>query len=78
MDHLLAAPGTAERVLAMMGTADPYTPAEHLAELEAAGGTVVRYQDAEHGFVHDPSRPTHRPDDAADAWQRAIAWLTSA
>jgi dienelactone hydrolase len=76
MDHLQAAPGTAERVLAVMGTADPYTPAEHLAELEAAGGTVVRYEGAEHGFVHDPSRPAHRPDDAADAWQRAIAWLT--
>jgi carboxymethylenebutenolidase len=78
MDHLQAAPGTAERVLAVMGTADPYTPAEHLAELEAAGGTVVRYEGAEHGFVHDPSRPAHRPADAADAWQRAIAWLTPA
>ena len=76
MDALVAAPGTAQRVLAVMGAADPYTPAEHLAELEAAGATVVRYQDAEHGFVHDPSRPAHRPDDAADAWRRATAWLT--
>jgi carboxymethylenebutenolidase len=76
IDALAAAPGTAERVLAVMGTADPYTPAEHLAELEAAGATVVRYEGAEHGFVHDPARPAHRPDDAADAWARAIAWLT--
>jgi carboxymethylenebutenolidase len=76
IDALLAAPGAAERVLAIMGTADPYTPHEHLAELEAAGATVVRYEGAEHGFVHDADRPAHRPADAADAWSRAIAWLT--
>ena len=39
--------------------------------------TVVRYPDAEHGFVHDPDRPAHRPDDAADAWRRAVAFLTA-
>jgi carboxymethylenebutenolidase len=37
--------------------------------------TVVRYDGADHGFVHDPSRPTHRADDAADAWDRALAFL---
>jgi len=36
---------------------------------------VVRYADAEHGFAHDASRPTHRADDAADAFARAKAWL---
>jgi carboxymethylenebutenolidase len=36
----------------------------------------VEYPDAEHGFVHDPARPAHRPADAADAWRRAIAVLT--
>ena len=77
-DALLAAPGTAERVLAVMGTDDPYTPEPHLRELEAAGATVVRYEGAEHGFVHDPARPAHRADDAADAWRRAIAWLGGA
>lgn len=76
LDALLAAPGTAERVLAVMGTADPYTPADHLAELEAAGATVLRYEGAEHGFVHDPARPAHRADHAADAWRRATAWLS--
>lgn len=76
IDHLRAAPGAAERVLAVMGTADPYTPADDLADLEAAGATVVRYEGAEHGFVHDPSRPTHRADDAADAWRRAVAWIS--
>lgn len=72
----LGASGHADRVLAIMGTADPYTPAEHLAELEAAGATVLRYQDAEHGFVHDPARPAHRAADAADAWRQVTAWLT--
>jgi carboxymethylenebutenolidase len=76
LDALQASPGSADRVLAIMGTDDPYTPAEHLAELEAAGATVVRYEGAEHGFVHDPARPAHRADDAADAWQRALAWLS--
>ena len=78
LDHLRATPGAAERVLAIVGTADPYTPEDHLAELEDAGATVVRYEGAEHGFVHDPSRPAHRADDAADAWRRAIAWLEAA
>jgi hypothetical protein len=25
--------------------------------------------------VHDPARPAHRPDDAADAWAKAFAFL---
>ena len=43
---------------------------------EAAGVTVLRYEGADHGFVHDPSRPAHRAEDAADAWQQAIAFLS--
>ena len=61
--------------LAIVGTEDPYTPADQVAALEAAGATVVSYDGAEHGFVHDPSRPAHRPADAADAWTRAIAFI---
>ena len=76
IDALLAHPGTAERVLAIVGTNDPYTPADHVAELEAAGATVVRYEGAEHGFIHDPARPIHRPDDAADAWRRVAEFLS--
>ena len=45
--------------------------------LEAAGVSVVRYPDAEHGFAHAPERPAHRPADAADAFQRAHTWLTT-
>jgi len=38
---------------------------------------AVVYPEGEHGFVHDPSRPTHRAEDAADAWARVIEFLTS-
>jgi dienelactone hydrolase len=65
----------AAKVLAVVGTVDPYLPAEDVDDLEALGATVVRYDGAEHGFMHDPSRPTHRPDDAADAWRRIGDWL---
>jgi carboxymethylenebutenolidase len=61
--------------LAIVGTADPWTPPDDVAALEATGVTVVRYDGAEHGFAHDPHRPAHRPDDAADAWRRALAFL---
>ena len=76
LDALRATPGAAERVLAIVGTADPYTPDDDVDDLEQAGATVVRYEDAEHGFVHDPARPAHRADDAADAWRRTVAWLS--
>ena len=69
------APGACP-ILAIVGTADPFTPEGDVAELEGAGAEVVRYEGAEHGFVHDASRPAHRADDAAEAWARASAFLT--
>jgi carboxymethylenebutenolidase len=63
--------------LAIIGTADVWTPQAEVDELEDAGVTVVRYDGADHGFAHDPSRPTHRPADAADAWSRALAFLAT-
>jgi dienelactone hydrolase len=69
------AKGDASSTLALMGTADPFTPPDDIAALEAAGVTAVVYDGAEHAFVHDPDRPVHRPADAADAWARAIDWL---
>jgi carboxymethylenebutenolidase len=64
--------------LAIIGEQDPYTPPEDVAALErTARVTVVKYPEAEHGFVHDPARPAHRPADAADAWKRAIEFLTT-
>jgi carboxymethylenebutenolidase len=62
--------------LAIIGEDDPWTPAEHVDEAEAAGIAVVRYPDRDHGFVHDPDRPAHHADDAADAWERALAFLS--
>ena len=61
--------------LAIIGTDDPFTPPADVADAEAAGVEIVRYEGAEHGFVHDASRPTHRADDAADAWRRVIEFL---
>ncbi|MFM7069116.1 MAG: dienelactone hydrolase family protein [Actinomycetes bacterium] len=66
------------RVMSVIGGLDQWTPAEHVHELTEAGVIVVRYPEADHGFVHDPSRPAHRPDDAADAWDRALALLDGA
>ncbi|MDQ3106820.1 MAG: dienelactone hydrolase family protein [Actinomycetota bacterium] len=64
-------------VLAILGGADHFTPPADIADLVAVGNhvTVEVYADAEHGFVHDPSRPAHRPDDAADAWARVLEFL---
>ena len=62
-------------VLAICGTEDPYTPPEDRDALRAAGVAVVEYEGAEHGFVHDPDRPAHRADDAADAWSRVAEFL---
>jgi dienelactone hydrolase len=62
--------------LAIVGTVDQWTPPEDVAAAEAAGVSVVRYEGADHGFVHDDSRPAHRPDDARDAWGRAIGFLS--
>jgi carboxymethylenebutenolidase len=66
--------------LAILGGADPFTPPEDIEALRAAWEgrddcEIVVYPEAEHGFVHDPERPAHRPDDAADAWRRALAFL---
>lgn len=67
--------GDATKVLAIIGTKDPYTPPADVAELRDVGCSVVEYEGAEHAFAHDPSRPVHRKDDAADAFNRARSWL---
>lgn len=76
LDHLRR--GHADRVLAVIGSKDTWTPADQVAQLRDIGVTVVEYPEAEHAFAHDPSRPVHRADDAADAFARARAWLESA
>jgi dienelactone hydrolase len=69
--------GHPERVLAIIGDRDHYTPPADVDALAASGVIVLRYPEAEHGFAHDPSRPAHRPDDAADAYDQAYRWLVS-
>jgi len=63
--------------LAILGGADHFTPPADIADLAAVGAHVTTkvYDGAEHGFVHDPSRPAHRVDDAADAWRWATDFL---
>lgn len=63
--------------MAIIGTVDQWTPPADVEAAEAAGVMVERYEGADHGFVHDASRPAHRPDDAADAWGKAIAFLSA-
>ena len=75
LDYL--AVGDPERVLAIIGELDTYTPPPDVEDLIATGAHVVRYPDAEHGFAHAPERPAHRPADAADAFARAKDWLAA-
>ena len=72
----LTAPGAAP-VLAIAGGRDHLVPADDVDALRQVPNVEVAfYPDAEHGFAHDPARPTHRPDDATDAWRRAVEFLT--
>jgi carboxymethylenebutenolidase len=70
----ITAPGACP-VLAIIAGQDSFTPEPDVTDLRAAGAEVVVYPEAEHGFAHDASRPTHRADDTADAFARAMAFL---
>jgi carboxymethylenebutenolidase len=63
--------------LAILGGQDDWVPPEHAAALEAAGVEVALFPDADHAFVHDPDRPVHRAEDAAEAWRRVLAHLAA-
>lgn len=68
----------ASPVLAIAGGRDHLVPHEDVDALRVLPNVEVAfYPEGEHGFVHDPARPTHRPDDAADAWRRVIAFLSA-
>lgn len=73
--ELLKGPATCP-TLAIIGGRDQFTPPEDVAELRGVSKVIVAYfPEAEHGFVHDATRPAHRPDDASDAWRRAADFL---
>jgi dienelactone hydrolase len=61
--------------LAIIGAKDHYTPAPDVEELKKLGVRTVIYPEAEHAFAHDSSRPSHRAQDAADAFDKTKAWL---
>jgi carboxymethylenebutenolidase len=66
--------------LAIFGGKDPWVPLDDVEALRASWRDrddceIVVYPDADHGFVHGIERPAHRPDDAANAWNRAITFL---
>lgn len=66
--------------LAIFGGVDPWTPEADVEALRTAWRErpeceIVVYPEADHGFVHAPERPAHRARDAADAWDRTLAWF---
>jgi carboxymethylenebutenolidase len=72
---MLTKPGAAP-TLAVVAGKDRWAPADDVEALRALPNVEVAfYPEADHGFVHDASRDTHRADDAADAWQRVFAFL---
>lgn len=76
----LATVGAACPTLAIFGSADTFTPPDDIAALRTAWQAradceIVVIDGAEHGFVHAPERPAHRPDDAERLWARAVEWL---
>jgi carboxymethylenebutenolidase len=66
--------------LGIFGDEDASIPVEDVEQLrEALKRTsvpteVVRYEHAGHGF-HCDQRPDFRPEEAADAWARTLAWF---
>jgi carboxymethylenebutenolidase len=66
--------------LAIFGELDPWVPPADVEALRNAWTgrpehKVIVYPGADHAFAHDPDRPVHRPDAAADAWRRSLAFL---
>lgn len=66
--------------LAIFGDQDSFTPVVDIDALREAWKDrpdceIVVYPGAEHGFVHAPERPSHRAEDAADAWRRTLEFL---
>jgi carboxymethylenebutenolidase len=72
-------------VLGLYGGKDAGIPLDSIEQMKtalAAGSPAAKrseikvYPDAGHAFLAD-YRPSYRPDDAADAWSRMLAWLKS-
>ena len=78
---VLATAADVRPTLAIFGGQDALVPAADVEALRTAWAErpdceIVVYPEADHAFVHAPERPVHRADDAADAWRRALEFLT--
>ncbi|MDQ1449619.1 MAG: carboxymethylenebutenolidase [Actinomycetota bacterium] len=68
--------------LGLFGDEDASIPVDDVEQLREAlrvakvDTEIVRYPGAGHGF-HCDQRVDYRPDDAADAWRRALDWFVS-
>lgn len=71
----LLADRAAMHVMHIAGDNDMWVPVEDIEELKKLGATTHVYKGAEHGFVHDPERPAHKPKEAKDAWAKAKKFL---
>jgi carboxymethylenebutenolidase len=67
-------------VIGLYGGADPAIPITQIEAMRTALKTagkpseIIIYPDTPHGFNAD-YRPTYRPQQAKDAWQRMLAWF---
>ena len=66
---------SAPNTMAILGDIDPYTPPDLVEKLKATGVRCEIFQGCDHGFVHDPNRPVHKPAEAAQAWDKAVDFL---
>jgi carboxymethylenebutenolidase len=73
----LSKPGACP-TLAIIAARDRWSPPADVARLRAAGHhvQVVEYPNAEHGFVHGPSRREYRKEEHDDAWKRIVDFLS--
>jgi carboxymethylenebutenolidase len=74
------APALRTPVLGLYGGQDQGIPLDTVEQMRAAlaqgasQSAIHVYPDAPHGFYAD-YRPGYRPQEASDAWQRALAWF---
>jgi carboxymethylenebutenolidase len=68
--------------LGLFGDQDASIPVDDVEQLRTAlqatnvDTDIVRYAEAGHGF-HCDQRSDYRPDDAKDAWARALSWFAA-
>lgn len=68
-------PESAVNTMAVLGDIDHYTPPDNIEQLKATGVTCSIFEGCDHGFVHDPHRPAHKPAETVQAFQQACDFL---